>query len=270
MSTNDAVFAGAIPDLYDRFLVPLIFEIYAEDLADRIAAMRPKSLLEVAAGTGALTRALAARLPPDTTIIATDLNQPMLDRAIAQQSDDPRITFQIADAEALPFDGGRFDVVACQFGVMFFPDKVKAYREALRLLRPQGRYVFNVWDALPANVFADTVSTALAEMFPEDPPLFMARTPHGHFDQARIRDDLAAAGFHAVDIETVSRTSHGGSAREVAMTYCQGTPLRAEIESRRPGGLMEATDKAAEALERRFGSGPIEGAIRAIVVDAAP
>ncbi|MBZ9935363.1 class I SAM-dependent methyltransferase [Mesorhizobium sp. BR1-1-16] len=270
MGTNDSVFAGAIPDLYDRLLVPLIFQSYAEDLADRIAAMRPKSLLEVAAGTGALTRALAARLPRDTTIIATDLNQPMLDRAIAQQSDDPRITFQLADAQALPFEDDQFDVVACQFGVMFFSDKVTSYREVLRLLRQDGRYLFNVWDALPANVFAETVTMALTEMFPEDPPLFMARTPHGHFDQTRIRDDLAAAGFRSVDTETVSHTSHGGSAREVAMTYCQGTPLRAEIEARRPGGLIEATERAAEALERRFGSGPIEGAIRAIVVEAAP
>ncbi|SHG08525.1 Ubiquinone/menaquinone biosynthesis C-methylase UbiE [Kaistia soli DSM 19436] len=270
MNTNDAVFAGAIPDLYDRFLVPLIFQTYADDLAERIAAARPKRLLEIAAGTGALTRALAARLPADATIIATDLNQPMLDRAIAQQADDKRITFQIADAMALPFEDGGFDVVACQFGVMFFPDKVKAYREALRLLRPGGRYVFNVWDALPANVFAETVTMALGAMFPEDPPLFMARTPHGHFDQARIRADLTAAGFGSIDMQTVARISHGGSAREVAMTYCQGTPMRAEIETRRPGGLMEATDKAAEALERRFGSGPIEGAIRAIVVEAMP
>ncbi len=269
MPTNDTGFVGAIPDLYDQFLVPLIFEPYANDMAARVAALEPRRVLEVAAGTGALTRAMAARLPPETTILATDLNPPMLDRAIARQAGDPRVTFEAADAEALPAADQSVDVVACQFGVMFFPDKVRAYREARRVLRPTGRYLFNVWDALPANAFAATVTEALIAMFPDDPPLFMARTPHGFSDTVRIRDDLEVAGFGSIVTEVVERRSLGRSAREVALTYCQGTPLRAEIEARRTGGLGEATDRAAAALEARFGSGQIEGPIRAIVIRAA-
>jgi ubiquinone/menaquinone biosynthesis C-methylase UbiE len=269
MSASDSSFVGAIPDLYDRLFVPLIFETYADDLADRVALLAPGNVLELAAGTGALTRAMAVRLPPDVSILATDINPPMLDRAKARQASDTRVTFAEADATELTFADAAFDVVACQFGAMFFPDKVRAYREGRRVLRPGGHYLFNVWDTLAFNDFAATVTEAMGSLFPEDPPLFMARIPHGYNDTARIRTELAAAGFGSVTTETISRRSHGRSAREVALTYCQGTPLRAEIEARRPGGLEEATDHAATALERRFGSGPIEGAIQAIVIDAA-
>ena len=268
MSASDNSFVGPIPDLYDRLFVPLIFETYADDLADRVAKLAPGDVLELAAGTGALTRAMAVRLPPDVSIRATDINQPMLDRAQARQASDTRITFAQSDAMELSSADAAFDVVACQFGVMFFPEKVRAYSEARRVLRPDGHLLFNVWDTLAFNDFAATVTEALATLFPEDPPLFMARIPHGYNDTAHIRGELTAAGFGSVSIETISRRSHGRSAREVALTYCQGTPLRAEIEARRPGGLEQATDHATAVLERRFGSGPIEGAIQAIIVGA--
>ena len=142
MATTDRLFAGSIPDIYDRFLVPLIFETYAHDLAERLAAVKPRDVLETAAGTGVLTRAVASRLPVNACIVATDLNQPMLDQAAARQSHDGRIVWRQADALALPFEDQRFDVVACQFGVMFFPDKVSAYREALRVLKTGRPFLF--------------------------------------------------------------------------------------------------------------------------------
>ena len=140
MTATDKVFAGSVPEIYDRLLVPLIFEPYATDLAGRIAAGKPHDVLETAAGTGVLTCALAERLSPDVRITATDLNQPMLDKATARQSDPRRVTWRQADALALPFPDRSFDVVACQFGVMFFPDKVQGYREARRVLRPDGHF----------------------------------------------------------------------------------------------------------------------------------
>ena len=270
MPTSDRQFAGSIPETYDRFLVPLIFEPYALDLAARVANANPTDVLETAAGTGVLTRALASKLPAHARMVATDLNQPMLDRAAARQRDDNRISWRQADALALPFADRAFDVVACQFGAMFFPDKVQGYREARRVLRPGGRFLFNVWDRISENIFAEVVTEALAGLFPRDPPLFMARTPHGHHDVGKIRADLAAAGFGSIASEAVDAISRAASARDVAIAYCQGTPLRNEIEARDPTGLENATQVAAEALAQRFGVGRVAGPIRALVFTAIP
>lgn len=176
MAASDALFAGSIPDIYDRLLVPLIFEPYASDLAKRVAEAKPQLVLETAAGTGAVTRALASSLK-DARIVATDLNQPMLDHARSRQSGDKRIEWRQADALELPFKDQTFDAVACQFGLMFLPDKVQGYREARRVLKPSGRFFFSVWDRISENEFADVVTQALATFFPQDPPRFLARTP---------------------------------------------------------------------------------------------
>jgi ubiquinone/menaquinone biosynthesis C-methylase UbiE len=269
VAETDKLFAGSIPEIYDRFLVPLIFEPYARDLAERVATVQPRDVLETAAGTGVLTRALAARLPASAQIMATDLNQPMLDHAATRQPDDSRTTWRQADALALPFEDRKFDVVACQFGAMFFPDKVQGYREARRVLKPGGRFFFNVWDRISANEFADAVTEALAALFPDDPPRFMARVPHGYHDVAKVREELTAAGFASITVETVEDVSKALSAHGAAIAYCQGTPLRNEIETRDASRLEEATQCAGEWLTRRFGRGPIEGLIRAHVFAAA-
>jgi ubiquinone/menaquinone biosynthesis C-methylase UbiE len=264
---TDKVFAGSIPEIYDRFLVSLIFEPYAADLAGRVAMARPRDVLETAAGTGVLTRALALRLAPSTRIVATDLNQSMLDQASRQQVSGD-IEWKQADALALAFDDQSFDVVACQFGVMFFPDKVRGYAEARRVLKRGGRFLFNVWDRIEENEFANVVTAALAGVFPEDPPRFLARTPHGHHDVGRIREDLRAAGFAGISVDAVDATSTAASPRHAAVAYCQGTPLRNEIEARDASRLGEATSRATDALAQRFGTGTIEGRMRAFVVTA--
>jgi ubiquinone/menaquinone biosynthesis C-methylase UbiE len=269
MVADDKLFVGSIPEVYDQFLVPLIFEPYARDLAERIVRAEPRDVLETAAGTGVLTRAVASRLPANTRIVATDLNQPMLDQAAARQAPPGRVTWRQADALALPFEDRTFDVIACQFGVMFFPDRVKGYREAHRVLKPRGRFLFNVWDRISNNEFADVVTDALATLFPRDPPLFMARTPHGHYDLGEIREELSAAGFADVSIETVDHRSKAQSPRDAAVAYCQGTPLRNEIVARDASRLEEATTVATEAIARRFGHGPVDGRIRAHVIAAA-
>lgn len=268
MKSTDKLFAGSIPAIYDRYIVPLIFKPYALDLARRMAKAEPRDVLETAAGTGVLTRAAAGLLPPRVRIVATDLNQSMLDHA-SKQSGDIVIEWRQADALALPFGDRSFDVVACQFGVMFFPDKVGGFKEARRVLKPGGAFLFNVWDRISENEFADVVTDAVAELFPDDPPCFLARVPHGCHDVDRIREDLTAAGFTEVVIDAVDETSSAASPRDVAIAYCQGTPLRNEIEARDPSGLERATDHAAEALARRFGRGPVSGRIRAFVVTAA-
>jgi ubiquinone/menaquinone biosynthesis C-methylase UbiE len=269
MVATDKVFAGSIPEFYDRMMVPLIFEPYAADLAKRVAEAAPQAVLETAAGTGVVTRAMASRLPASVHITATDLNQPMLNYAMSRQPDDKRISWKQADALALPFDDQSFDVVACEFGAMFFPDKVQGYREARRVLKPGGRLLFNVWDKISENDFAHTIAQALAEVFPDDPPRFMERTPHGYHDGKQIRAELAEAGFSDVTIDAVDARSKAASPRDPAVAYCQGTPWRNEIEARDALRLEEATDHATEAMAKKYGRGAVDGRIRAFVITAA-
>lgn len=248
MTSTDAAFAGSIPALYDRCLGPLLFEPYAEDMARRVAALRPGRILETAAGTGIVTERLAGLLP-NAEIIATDLNQAMLDVA-ARRVVSPKVSFKAADAQSLPFPDESFEAVVSQFGVMFFPDRIAAYREARRVLRPGGRFLFNCWDRLDANPVSATVASAVAALFPGDPPSFLNRVPFGYHDTARIEADLREAGFSDIAGETVALESRLASTRDTSVGLCQGTPLRAEIEQRDPTGLEEATSTAAEALSR--------------------
>jgi SAM-dependent methyltransferase len=265
-SDSDRAFAGSIPQLYEQYLVPLIFEPYAVDIARRVALRRPARVLEIAAGTGVVTRQLANHLPPTASIIASDLNQPMLDQAVALGTSRP-VEWRQADAMALPFPDEDFDVVACQFGVMFFPDKGKAFAEARRVLRPGGVFIFNVWNRIEQNVFADTVGKSLELAFPDDPPRFMARVPHGYHDASVIAQDLARGGFTlSPEIITVTVRSCASSPLIPAIAYCQGTPWRGEIEARRTPSLDEATRIAEAAIAHRFGSGAVEGQIQAHVV----
>ena len=268
MSAGDKVFAGSIPENYDRYMVPLIFESYARDIARRAAALSPKAVLETASGSGVVTRALAPEAFPDASYIATDLNQPMLDYAVTRQKQDSHITWRKADAQALPFEDAAFDLVCCQFGVMFFPDRPSAYREARRVLRPGGCFLFNAWDHIEENVFADDVTCALADFFPDDPPRFLARTPHGYHDTALIRSDLEKAGFSNITIETRAEQSRAPSPRLPAIAYCQGTPLRNEIEARGADKLEAATKHAASAIARKHGSGEVAAKIQAHVIMA--
>lgn len=263
---SDTVFAGSIPQVYDRLLVPLIFAASADDLAQRAAVLRPERVLEVAAGTGVLTRALAQLLLPQARLVATDLNPAMLARAAAVGTARP-VQWLVADAQRLPFDDASFDLVVCQFGVMFFPDKALAHAEALRVLRPGGSLLFNVWDRVEHNDFAAVVTNALAQRYPADPPRFMARVPHGYFNREAIELDLAAGGWsQPARIETWRGTSRADRALDVATAYCQGTPLRHEIEAREPGGLLAATQDCADAIAQRYGDGPVDGRIQALVV----
>ena len=267
MPGNDSLFTGSIPETYDRHMVPLIFQPYADDMARRAAARAPMSVLETAAGSGVVTRALAPLLPPGARYVVTDLNPPMLDQARLQQPADPRIEWRQADALALPFDAAGFDLVICQFGAMFFPDRPAGYREARRVLKPGGRLLFSVWDRIEDNVFADEVTQALAGLFPHDPPRFLVRTPHGYADTAMIRRDLAAAGFGDVTIETRAEESRAPSPAIVAAAFCQGTVLRTEILAA-GGDLARTTDQVTQALVARHGTGAVAARIQAHIISA--
>jgi SAM-dependent methyltransferase len=261
---SDRVWADSMSEAYERWLAPTVFRPFAVDLARRILVHAPKRVLEVAAGTGVLTRELVA-MDAAGAVTATDLNDAMVEvgRRLA-----PGATWRRADAMALPFGAGEFDLVACQFGVMFFPDKPAAFAEARRVLSPAGRLVVNTWDTLDAHDFQAALVAGLERAFPDDPPTFMVSVPHGYADVDAVVSDIRAGGFDDVVVESVTLEGHAVSAAAVATGYLTGTPVRAEIESR--GDLAATTAIVASEMEARLGSGSITGRMTAHVVEATP
>jgi SAM-dependent methyltransferase len=267
LSTSDAVFAGSVPQLYDTYLVPLIFEPYAIDVVDRLKPFAPSRILELACGSGVVTRALSAALGDKAEIVATDFNQPMLDRA-ASVGTQAKVDWRKADAMSIPFEDESFDAVVCQFGVMFFPDKPKAFAEAKRVLKGGGVYICSAWDKIEENEFANVVTIALESLFPNDPPRFLARTPHGYNDPAIMEKELKLGGFKSFDIETIAQRSRADSPTVPALGYVQGTPLRDEITARDPSRIADATRIATKRIESEFGDGAVDAKIQAHVIVA--
>ena len=266
MTATDTVFAGSIPAIYDQYMVPLIFAPYARLVAQRAAELKPRHILETAAGTGVVTEQLHLALP-EAEIVATDLNAPMLDQA-ARRLSASNVRFQPADAQALPFDDGGFDLVVCQFGIMFMPDKVKANLEARRVLREGGRYMLVIWDRIEHNLATATAGRAVAELFPIDSARFYERVPFRYHDVGQIEQDLLAAGFTDIEYETVELRSRSNSSRDAAIALVQGTPMRSDIEQIDPAMLDRATDAAAEALRQYEGPDGFDAPMSARLVIA--
>jgi ubiquinone/menaquinone biosynthesis C-methylase UbiE len=267
MVGNDGdAFGGSVPEFYQRYMVPLHFAPHAQVLAARLADLRSGHVLEVAAGTGAATRALRLVLPDAVRITATDLNEAMLEQARLQPGAEG-VEWQSADAASLPFPDGSFDAVVCQFGVMFFPDRLAGFREALRVLRPNGRYLFNVWDRMEVNLLSATAQRVIGKLFPENPS-------SGHFtafscaDRGSIRANLTETGFGQIDIEEIAGFSRTPSAQLAATSYIHGGVLRNEIASYGPGSLDRATSALLAEIEVRFGNGPVEMPNQALLVTA--
>jgi len=266
MSESDQKFAGGIPEIYESHVVPMTFAPWAEAMAERLTRHAPGALLELAAGTGALTRQLADKLP-DTELTATDLNPAMLEVASRRGASRP-VTWKPADAQALPFGDARFDAVVCQFGVMFLPDRVKAFREAGRVLRGGGYYFFSVWDRIETFPVEEEVDRALQKVLGRES--FLKRVPHGCFAVEPLKRDLAQAGLFGVSVEPTTLTLRAPSARHAAEGYCLGTPLRNELDQLGPGTAQKTVDTVEAALAKRFGSGPFEAPMGAIFFAVGP
>lgn len=266
MTATDTLFAGSIPATYARLMVPMLFEPYAADVAERARGFAPRSILETAAGTGVVTKALHEALP-EAKIVATDLNPAMLDFASDRLRSD-KIRYQAADAQDLPFDDQSFDLVVCQFGVMFFPDKLAANREAYRVLQPGGRYLLVIWDSLDRNPASRAIHDAVAAEFPSDPPAFLARVPFGYADLEIVTADLMAAGFDDLEFETIAHRCRAPTALDAAAGMCQGSPLRSEIEARDHSALERVTEAAAKALRQFEGPDGLDAPMSAHLVTA--
>lgn len=266
MQDQELRFSGSVPEKYDQLMAPLFFRPYAEELVRRVRAIAPRLVLETAAGTGVVTEALHEALP-DAEIFATDLNPPMLDVA-RQRVRSEQVRFVQADAQDLPFEGGSFDLVLCQFGSMFFPDKVLGHSEARRVLRDGGRYLLAIWDRIERNELSNAAQNALIDCFPKDPPLFMREGPFGYHDASRIESDLHDAGFETVDIETIELRSRGPSAHNAAMALFYGTPMGVEVEEKKTGSgelVLAAVERALSPFE---GPGGLDAPMAAHIVTA--
>ena len=267
MTESHSAFIGEIPKNYERYLGPLIFKEYAEDLAKRIDVQSGGVVLETAAGTGMATRQLRGSIPQNVRIVATDLNADMLNVAKEKFDIDENIEFQIENALELSFDDASFDAVACQFSVMFFPDKLVSLQEAARVLKPGGKFYFNIWDSFEHNQLIQTVNKTIAEYLPEDPPDFF-NVPHGYYEIDVIKDLLHKAGFADIEISVLPRISSADGARDVALGYVMGSPVRLQIEQRDPKSLPKIVDAIEHAVGEEFGYKDVKAKMQAIVFTA--
>jgi SAM-dependent methyltransferase len=261
---EDRLWVGSMPEAYDRLLAPAVFEPFARDLAERAAAHGPARVLELAAGTGVLTKELVRALP-EAEVAATDLNEAMVSYGRRQV---PGAMWQPADAQHLPFDDAQFDLVVCQFGVMFFPDRPAAFREARRILTPGGAFLFSTWDTVDAHGFAAALTAGIQDAFPDDPPTFIVDVPHGYADVGAVTADLSAGGLEVVSADSITLDGRSSSAADVAMGFCTGTPLRAGIEKR--GDLAANTAVISKTMTSLLGEGPVTCKMTAYVVEARP
>lgn len=252
MSQDLSSFVGSIPEFYDRHLGPNIFVDYADDIAKRVAAHSPKRVLELAAGTGIVTLALRKHLPASAHLTATDLNQPMIDIAEKKFVNPQNLTFRAVDAQNIPFPDGSFDAVICQFGVMFFPDKDRSYREVSRILTNGGRYIFNVWDAPSFNPFGRIAHETIGSFFKSDPPKFY-QVPFGYHSIDAIKQSLIAAGFGGITVAVLDRTKEAGDLAEFAEGLVRGNPAIDEIKARATVSPETIIAAVAEKLKSEFG-----------------
>lgn len=262
-SRTTASFTGSIPEKYDKYLAHPLLEYYADDMVERFIKFNPKSILEVACGTGLVTQKILDVLP-NAQIVATDLNSDMLDYARKKLNADHKLEWKVADAMQLPFDDESFDAVICQFGIMFFPDKLKAMREAYRLLKQDGIFMFDTWDSIEENPVVKIVDRILRDSFKENPPDFYT-VPFSFYNKEEIQRLSREAGFKSVSIEYVNHMAESESADYVVTGLIEGNPVLLQIQERNPNMIPILKEKLKEAITEKFGDKPVRADSQAII-----
>ncbi len=267
MSVTTA-FAGSVPTNYDQYLGPVLFEPYAVDLVKRIDTTSYHNVLELACGTGRVTKHLASMLPVDGSLIASDLNSDMLNVA-RNILPGERIKWMEIDAQDLPFGDEGFDHVICQFGVMFFPDKMKAFTESYRVLQPDGRLLFNVWDSLEFNPRSAIIKQVMEEIMGSEAPDFLSKGPYSYYNKNEITTSLRNAGFKNIQLEAVQKTAYYAFADDLIKGFVDGSPLNSYLVQQSPSLQKEIKDKLKQAIVSQFGETQIISPMQAIVCSAS-
>jgi ubiquinone/menaquinone biosynthesis C-methylase UbiE len=262
-----SAFVGKIPEQYDRYLAPLFFNPYADDLAGRLAVVEDMQILEVACGTGIVTRRLVERLGGRGSVVATDLNEAMFAHARTRLPGRGDAHYRTADGTSLPFESRSFHAVVCQFGLVFFSDQPAGAREAFRVLTPGGVYLLNVWDSLARNPVPRIAHETIAKFFPNDPPRFYT-VPFGSYDRAALEALLRDAGFSEVRCERVAKQGESPTAADAAIGLVEGNPVYGEIMQRRPDALADIKAAVAANLARELGDRPLRAPLSALVATA--
>lgn len=260
-------FSGNIPANYDNYLGPLFFEPFALEVAARLGPLQPAALLEIACGTGRVTRHLPKNLPAGADIVATDINPEMLAYARKMMPEGNSIIWDIADAVSLPYRNESFDCILSQFGVMFYSDRPQAYSDALRTLKPGGTFVFTVWDALQFNPAARMADSTLAHFFPVDTPAFF-KIPFSYNEDHLIRYELALAGFKDIRVERLPLTGYSDTAENAAKGLLEGTPAHTAIVGRDEALLPLIQAELARELTAAFGATNLRVPLQAVLVIA--
>lgn len=267
MAEANAAFIGTIPENYDRYLGPVLFEPYASDMASRLEVAAGGSVLELACGTGRVTRLLRDRIGPQVRLVATDLNDAMLNYAQQKFGSEGSVEWKQADATDLPFADQLFDAVVCQFGLMFFPEKAKALREVHRVLKPGGQFLFNVWDEIQQNELPYVTQEIIVNFFADNPPDFY-QVPFSLYEPEEISLLLTAAQFRNIELTLLPLAAIASSAADVAKGLIQGNPIINSIRERDEAKASEIEATVALTIARKFGNAPVRAKMQALVCRA--
>jgi SAM-dependent methyltransferase len=259
-------FSGDIPRNYDEGMGPVVFEPYAIELAERVPAQEGMEILEIASGTGRVTRHLAERLLAGSHLTATDLNPDMLKVAQSRVGNSD-VKWQVANALELPLADDSFDCVACAFGVMFYPDKLQGQKEARRVLRDGGVYLFSVWAELEANPWCSILQKTMLRLFPVDTPGFLA-VPFGYCNPDQIRSTLTEAGFGEIKIDRVEKKFEAPTAEQLARGITLGSPLVGAIKEKGVSDMEPIVAEVTKDLAAAMGDLPMRGPMAALIIEA--
>ncbi len=233
-------FIGSVPENYERYLVSSIFGPWASDLVE-VAALRPSDrVLDIACGTGIVARTAARRLGSGGTVVGLDLSAPMLEAArSAAANEGVSVEWREGSALKLPLPDAAFDVVFCQQGLQFFPDRPAALLEMHRVLAAGGRLVLSVWREIERSPGFAVLAEALTRHIGPEAGTLMTSGPFGLSNAEELRALIAAARFSDIALRSALKALRFTSPNEFVLRYAAGSAL---------GSLVAGADDDARTV----------------------